>query len=1240
MSKRREEQRNRFWLLLAVCCVCAALGNMLPQDVAAQHAQRADERNRASNDDKPRLILQKGHTAPINSIMFSPDGSLLATGSTDKTIKLWDATTGREIRTFTGHTTSVNCVAFTPDGKTLISGSGTLSGTFSIDQSDETIKVWDVATGELLRSMTGHKTPVNSIAVSLDGQLLASAGGPGIKLWNIAAGNQLREFGNLTPRDRRRLDGNGNQTIGHTHNVHSVTFNPNGKILVSGGLDGNIFFWDLNEERPVGSIRLGNSLDSLFVSFGSDERILANATDDWVRIWDLTAKKEARSMKVNTGYMVSTFAYSPDGKALAVGSVNKIKIWDATTGQEIRTIEGEGVGVNTLAFSPDSSTLACGSENGAIYLLDYKIGKEKMVTGGATNGLTALAYNPASQMLASAVFGEEIRLWDLNTGKPVRSLVGHINNATSMAFSPNGRWLASSSYVGGPRVDISVRLWNVETGEVRSFDGETFAIKCVAFSPNGQILAHGDGKGIKLWNVVTGKLLHNLDGGYGNALKSIVFSSDGQMLAGFEESIVEYSPVKVWSVETGKLLFELTLQPKITQIDSFGTKVEFNNGPAVRCIAFSPDGKVVASGDSTGSINLWDVKAKGLPKKKLTGHRDDVTAIAYSSDGTLLASGSGDGNIKLWSTDTGSLLGDLSGHVNTVNSVIFSPDNKLLISHSSRDHTAKFWSVKEKSELCSLVNLGESDWVVVAPDGRFDTNILDNVYGLHWIMPNEPFVALPLEIFMRDYYEPRLLPKLLAGEKLKPVRDLRSLNRAQPRVSNLKVSAPDSEGRVTVTLDVASQVSARQSGRDGKRLESGVYDVRLFRDGQLVGYTTPTEAVASTFTVKAGGEEELSVWRQANAVKLENGKASLTFRNIRLPRRADLKQIEFSAYAFNADRVKSETARVTYNVPRPLPSVKGRVYVIAFGANVYDDPTIKPLRFAAADVELMRQRLVAELKSRGEYAEVVDVKLTSDYQIRLGGHLIPSHEATKADLANGERVATDKSATKRNIKTVFDLLAGHPVAAADVARIPNGERLRPARPEDLIVIVFSGHGHATQEGVFYLLPADIAQRNSLQQAISSSELSLWLRDVDAGDMTLIVDACHSAASVGNEFKPGPMGSRGLGQLAYDKGMRILAATQADNVAWESGKARQGLLTFALVRDGLEQGSADFKPQDRVIKLNEWLEYGVMRVPKLYDCVRNPNCGLRDLEQVAGPAPKSQHPALFDFARKRREVVLR
>lgn len=509
----------------------------------------------------------------------------------------------------------------------------------------------------------------------------------------------------------------------------------------------------------------------------------------------------------------------------------------------------------------------------------------------------------------------------------------------------------------------------------------------------------------------------------------------------------------------------------------------------------------------------------------------------------------------------------------------------------------------------------------MAPDGRFDTNNLDEIKRLHWSMPEAPLTAVPIEIFMRQYYEPRLLARTMAGEKLPPLPSIATLNRVQPRVF---VAAPQAEpgtpDEVSVQVTVARGVeNGKTSGlrRDGTR-SSGVHDLRLFRDGQMVGYQE--------------GEVALDA----------NGKANITFHHVKLPR-TGAKEVEFSAYAFNIDLVKSETYRRTYKLPVSLAPQKGRAYLINIGVNAYEEPAFN-LTYAADDARQMQRVLAEKVGRSGRYANVVPVLLTSDYEDR-----------------DGRFVLKESSATKANVKAVLDLLAGKPVAPEVRAAIPNADKLHKATPEDMILLSFSSHGVAGEGGSFYLIPYDIGQSGQagitpqqLQRSISSDELSQWLRDVDGGEMVMIVDACHSAKSVeGEGFKPGPMGSRGLGQLAYDKGMRILAATQADDVALENDLIKQGLLTHALVHDGIQAQQADYLPKDKKITLDEWLGYGVQRVPSLHEEVHKGQVqsfgvgGKRDLIEVdIGDHAKEeakqrefQHPSLFDFKKNRREVLL-
>jgi hypothetical protein len=590
--------------------------------------------------------------------------------------------------------------------------------------------------------------------------------------------------------------------------------------------------------------------------------------------------------------------------------------------------------------------------------------------------------------------------------------------------------------------------------------------------------------------------------------------------------------------------------------------------------------------------------------------------VAFSPDGRQVLTGSSDNTARLWDSATGREVRRLKGHGNNVKSVAFSPDGRVIVT-ASEDRTTRIWDPQTAEELARLVSFTDGTWVVARPDGRFDTNNLEEIKGLHWIMPDDPLRALPLEIFMRDYYEPRLLPRALAEEPtFKPVRPLGELNRVQPEVRIAGVRRGESADIALVDVQVAEKEDRSQTK---VKAQSAVYDLRLFRDGQLVGQWPEAGS-------EIGGQEDLEAWRRSSKVPMAAGatKGVHTFK-VRLASRDQGQAVRFTAYGFNEDRVKSETARHdTYKVPADIAPRAPRAYVVTVGVNSTDSPRFRPLSFAVKDAQVLATSL-AQIPGY----DVVPVSLLSDIR-------------SKAAL---------NQATKANLRTVLEVLAGKPADRSRLQGIANVEKLAKATPDDLVIVAFSGHGHTERDGRFYLVPADSGREDQITAAVltkfvSSEELSVWLRGVDAGEMALVIDACHSAASVEVPgFKPGPMGDRGLGQLAYDKGMRILAATQADDVALESEKLEQGLLSYALVRDGLgTTRPADLNGDGRVM-LQEWLEYGAKRVPDLYDEVKSGKLRLAGRDTAADPAflaqvvRSAQTPSLFDFHRQPDRVVL-
>ncbi len=544
----------------------------------------------------------------------------------------------------------------------------------------------------------------------------------------------------------------------------------------------------------------------------------------------------------------------------------------------------------------------------------------------------------------------------------------------------------------------------------------------------------------------------------------------------------------------------------------------------------------------------------------------------------------------------------------------------------------KFWPASfspgsGRFETVSTWLIPGGHYFTMTPDRRYDTDLGGDSDQFRWIVTDTPFESLGPQTFMRDYFEPRLGGRALAciragdcDRNFKEVPSVVLLNRALPLVEITGVRAGPTPDTAWVT--VAARPGSKPEAKFGKT-SSAIYDLRLFRDGNLVARLpgTPDRAGLS-----------LAVWRAANLVPTGADGVARQERLVALPTGADVRQVRFSAYAFNEDRIKSETSAKVYDRPATVPRAR-RAFVLTIGIDAYDDPRLK-LRFAARDADLIATRLAA-----------------------LPG-LAPGDVHVTALTAPVAVRGSSRRLSKEIVAAALGILAGAPraplVEMLQKAGFDGASALDAARPDDIVIIAYAGHGWADKTGNFFLIPSDAKAIDpstppDTSRFVSAIDLSNWLRGVDAGEIALIIDACNSAASVDSAgFKPGPMGDANLGQLAFDKGIRILAATQNADVALEDEKLGHGLLTWALAAEGISAdgfGRADLD-NDGAITLDEWLRYATERLPGLSDDVRlkrYASLGTRDFDLVPiGPVekPKPQEPALFDFTGRPSSTVLR
>ncbi len=532
------------------------------------------------------------HTDMITSVAFRPDGELLAMGSSDRTVHLWDVEQQEQVGAFQGHTDSVYSAIFSPDGRLLASGSW-----------DNTVRLWDVESRESVATLRGHTDMVWSVAFSPDGKLLASSGYDNtIRLWDVA---EQKQIGVLR---------------GHQNCVPFIAFSPDGKLLASVSWDNTVRLWDVDEQKQIGTLR-GHTDWVYSVVFSPDGKLVASGGEDrTVRLWDVDGQKQVAVLK-HTGY-VNSITFSPDGKTLASGEEGTVYLWDVSEQKQVAMLEGYSSRAVGVAFSPSGELLASGNGDSTVRLWDIDAQKQiAMLEGHTGDWVQSVAFSPDGKLLASGGNDNTVRLWDVQEQKQV-GMWNH-KMAFSVAFSPDGETIAS----GG--ADKIIRFWDVDGQKpVGTLRGHTGWIYSVAFSPDGRLLASGgEGNIVRLWDIDKQKQIAELRGHTG-AVSSVVFSPDGETLASGSYD----SSIRLWSVNEQKEIAVLR-----------------GHTDRVWSIAFSPDGKTIASGgrreDST--VRLWSVDEQ-KQVAMLEEHKRSVLSVTFSKDGKWLASGSEDGTVLLW----------------------------------------------------------------------------------------------------------------------------------------------------------------------------------------------------------------------------------------------------------------------------------------------------------------------------------------------------------------------------------------------------------------------------------------------------------------------------------------------------------------------------------------------------------------------------------------------------------------